>query len=404
MPDLSPIEAHERAVRVVLSDDYAFEVPSYQRPYAWEVEQAQELLNDLTDAMENPDSSGGVYFLGSIVLIKTPGSPQAKVVDGQQRLTTLTLLLSVLRDLTSEQERRIDRGKYVHQKANPDTGTSSRHRLLLRERDRKFFHDHIQQAGSTARLPDQQGLEGSQLRLIQNASLFRERLIDTREEFRDKLFAFIIQHCYIVVVSVPTPDAARRIFTVLNSRGLDLTATDILKADLLERAGSDREDELAKRWEAVELALGRDLFLELFGHIRMIHEREKPRSALETSFALTVASFRGDADDFISDVLEPASEVLLFLNDSLKVRASLGRDASRAVASLNRIDNKDWIAPALLRLLSREAGDSAIIAAYLIDLERLAYFLFVTRAEGIRRKPRWTHRTGDYLGLPAARR
>jgi uncharacterized protein with ParB-like and HNH nuclease domain len=64
------------------------------------VEQAEQLLADLVDFMD--DKGDEPYFLGSIVLIKKPGSPEADVVDGQQRLTTLTILLAVVRDLTAE--------------------------------------------------------------------------------------------------------------------------------------------------------------------------------------------------------------------------------------------------------------------------------------------------------------
>ena len=72
--ELSPIEAHERRIAQIFSDSYAFEIPVYQRPYAWEVDQTRELLDDLLDAMDNERVSGGVYFLGSIVLIKSPNN------------------------------------------------------------------------------------------------------------------------------------------------------------------------------------------------------------------------------------------------------------------------------------------------------------------------------------------
>src|SRR5207248_9860789 len=102
-PMTTKIEAHERNIGEIFSDLYQFEIPPYQRPYAWEEEQARELLNDLLDAMDNRDSSGGLYYLGSIVL-ELPTEAQARVIDGQQRLTTLTILLSVLRDLTTDLE------------------------------------------------------------------------------------------------------------------------------------------------------------------------------------------------------------------------------------------------------------------------------------------------------------
>lgn len=94
------IVAHEQALAKVFSDDFVFRIPGYQRPYAWTTEQARELLDDLLAFMQA--ESGAVedmapYFLGSIVLIKQEASPGADVVDGQQRLTTLTLLLSAIR-------------------------------------------------------------------------------------------------------------------------------------------------------------------------------------------------------------------------------------------------------------------------------------------------------------------
>jgi hypothetical protein len=376
---LIPIEAHERTVGQIFSDAFAFEIPAYQRPYAWEVDQVRELLDDLLDAMDNSSTSGGVYFLGSIVLIKSPNDPQSKVIDGQQRLTTLTILLSVLRDLTVDEERRFDRRAYIFQKANADRGTSDRFRLLLRSRDRAFFLRQVQQPGATNTLPDLVGLEGSQYSIAENTRFLRERLEAVDEKRRDALVAFVVQRCYLVAVAVPTAEAARRIFTVLNARGLDLTPTDILKADLLDRAGEPQEADLAERWEAVELATGRDGLVELFGHIRMLFEREKPRLALEAGFPKFVTPFKGDADQFISDLLEPLADAFTLLSDPKTVQQQFGLEAAKAVRSLARIDNKDWLPPALLWLWKRKPNQNEIIAGLLTRLERLAYFLFVTR-------------------------
>jgi hypothetical protein len=379
-PSLSPIEAHEFAITDVFSDRYAFEIPPYQRPYAWETEQARDLLNDISDAMDNTAVSGGIYFIGSIVLIKLPNDPLAKVIDGQQRLTTLTILLSVLRDLTKDDERRLERRAYIFQKADPDRGTKAKYRLLLRDKDRGFFLKYIQNPGATDQLPDSKILQGSEQRIAGNAHYIRRTLEALSEDRRNKLFAFIIQRCFLVVVAVPTAQTARRIFTVLNTRGMDLAPTDILKADLLDRA-SGQEVALANRWEAVEDELGRDSFVELFTHIRMIYERDKPRIALEDGFPVQVTPFKADADKFISDILEPTSDAYTLLKDSKVIQSQFGEKAAKAVSSLQRIDNKDWMPPALLRIWKRTAEDAVAVADFLIRLERLAYFLFVTRAD-----------------------
>lgn len=400
---LTPIEAHERTLRDVFSDSYAFEIPPYQRPYAWEEDQARELLSDIEDAMDNTAVSGGIYFLGSIVLIKTPSDPQAKVIDGQQRLTTLTILLSALRDLTTNPEIRIERRSYIFQKGSTDRGTKDQYRLLLRERDRPFFLKYIQKDAATTTLPEASSIEGSQKRIVENARYLRTALAAMAEDRRNKLVAFIIQRCYLVVVAVPTAQAARRIFTVLNARGMDLTPTDILKAELLERVGEAQDVELAKRWEAVEDALGRDSFVELFGHIRMMYEREKPRVSLEEGFRLFVTPFNGTGDGFISEVLEPVSDAYALLNDSPTSEQLFGAEAAKAIRSLQRIDNKDWMPPALLRLWQRSENDSLDVARFLIQLERLAYFLFVKRSDVNERIARFAAVMDEFQPRPKKR-
>lgn len=89
------ITAQEQELNKIFSDDYLFEIPEYQRPYAWTTEQAAELLEDLIASMGDgtPVENVSPYFLGSIVLIKDPSYPHTQVVDGQQRLTTLTILV-----------------------------------------------------------------------------------------------------------------------------------------------------------------------------------------------------------------------------------------------------------------------------------------------------------------------
>src|SRR5258705_13611816 len=92
--------AHEEPLSKIFSDDYVFRIPSYQRPYAWATEQGRELFEDLLGSMQSdagPVEEMSPYFLGSIVLIKQEANPMADVVDGQQRLTTLTILLAALR-------------------------------------------------------------------------------------------------------------------------------------------------------------------------------------------------------------------------------------------------------------------------------------------------------------------
>lgn len=378
---LRRIEAGEKKIADVFSDKYAFTVPPYQRPYAWEIQQANELFEDLRDAMDPEGRTDGLYFLGSIVLVKEHDRTEARVVDGQQRLTTLTILFSVLRDLTDNYENKIRREKYIKQAADTDLRLPERLRLHLRPRDQAFFKKNIQDRDSTASLPRLEGLEGSQARIVENALRYRELLMKMTEIERGELIGFILNNCYLVVVEVPTDSAARRIFTVLNTRGLDLIATDVLKADLLERAGEPREVELSTRWEDIELDLDREPFSDLFTHIRMIFEREKPRSALDVGFPEFVQPFNSDPDEFISGTLEPFAEAFLLAEDLDKIQRLFGAKSASLLRSLNRLDNKDWVPPLLLCLKQHAENKNTDVPDFIFKLECLAYYLFVTRAD-----------------------
>ena len=138
------IKASEQNLDKVFCDDYLFEIPFYQRPYAWTTDEVSELLEDLLFAMKRGDDVP--YFLGSIVLVKGGGA-DSKVIDGQQRLTTLTILLCTLRDL-ADGDVRTALDARVRQRPDPLAGTREVMRLSLRPRDQDFFRANVQQDGA----------------------------------------------------------------------------------------------------------------------------------------------------------------------------------------------------------------------------------------------------------------
>ncbi len=130
------IHGAEYPIKKILCDEFVFSIPVYQRPYSWTTEQSEELYQDLLRAMgsgDKPTDDISPYFLGSIVLIKSD-EPDAQVIDGQQRLTTLTMLLSAIRSLISTGYAE-SLTSFLSEKGNIITGTPERYRLKLRERD-----------------------------------------------------------------------------------------------------------------------------------------------------------------------------------------------------------------------------------------------------------------------------
>ena len=187
------IEAKELQLVRIFGDEYRFEIPEYQRPYAWTTEQTGELLGDLLYAMGQVEdvSAAPPYFLGSIVIIKNGLEPQAKIVDGQQRITTLTILFCVLRELAAEDDRSsIDR--YVYEPGDKFAGIQGHYRLAVRRRDRDFFQNNIQRTGklSDSVKRAQASLPDSQQRMLQNASYCMKELASFDKRQRDTLCSF----------------------------------------------------------------------------------------------------------------------------------------------------------------------------------------------------------------------
>ena len=131
------ISGAEYSLSKIFSSDFDYVIPAYQRPYAWTVDQTSELFDDLYDFYFNEQDEG--YFLGSIVLIKEEAAPLAEVIDGQQRLTTLTILLATLA-AAMEGAQRDTLLRYLCEPGNEFEGLTPKPRLTLRERDQPFFN------------------------------------------------------------------------------------------------------------------------------------------------------------------------------------------------------------------------------------------------------------------------
>jgi Protein of unknown function DUF262 len=164
--------AHEQPVSKIFSNDYVFRIPGYQRPYAWTTEQAGDLFDDLTGFMkanEGPIDEMPPYFLGNIVLIKHENMPDADIVDGQQRLTTLTLLLSAIRNNISSHDAQ-DITLLLYERGSQILGTQDRFRLSLRERDQEFFQTYVQRESGFQKLLNlSRILSDSQQNIYRNA-------------------------------------------------------------------------------------------------------------------------------------------------------------------------------------------------------------------------------------------
>lgn len=381
------LEAHDKLIREIFEGSYQFEIPDYQRPYAWTTEQAGELFDDLVSAMQDARANGATsqYFLGSIVLIKNDRDPKAMVVDGQQRLTTLTILFAALR--AAWEAANYPPGvksvtPFLYEEGDEMLGKATGYRFTAREEDATFFRQYIQEPGGIAQLvASTDKLKDSRLRYRENATLLLKKAKALSPDDLNALWKFLANDCSLVVISTPDLEAAYRIFSVLNNRGLDLAPIDIIKAEVLGSirriGGKDKARAYSKKWSEIESQLGRDAFGDLFGHIRTIYAKQKQRATLVKEFQEHVTEYKAPID-LVDKVIKPYAEVWDFVRDANFEATEHAETINEYLSWLNRVDFKDWVPPALV-YFKRFRQQPKLLAEFFKSLERLTYFLLVTK-------------------------
>ena len=250
------IESSDQDIRTLLSSGY-YKIPRFQRPYSWERDNIQEFWDDII--RDSPLD----YFIGSMVVFKS-GSQTYGVVDGQQRLTTITILLCVLRD-TLEDYGFNDFAKGIHgliERPNIDNKSEF---ILTPESSYPFFQDHIQQWGKpdipVTPLKEEQNLQRAftQLqKLIEGiiSSIKVNTIIPEekkQEQIKEKLINIrdSLLNLKLIFIRLEDEDDAYIIFETLNTRGKDLNLTDLVKNHLSKhlKTKSASVDQPKIKWE-----------------------------------------------------------------------------------------------------------------------------------------------------------
>lgn len=244
------MRAHEVSFLDLVQGEKQFQVPLYQRTYAWKIKQLEQLWRDLVDqaeALASPTGRSG-HFIGSIVLAPSPslsagGVQRWLVVDGQQRLTTLMLALTAIKDHVRESEPavadRIQRQYLVNEFRAGDEHL----RLLPTQADREVFRSLVLGSGQEV------GLTGG---IAEAYQFFRAALVraDDPEDPEDinRIEQVIRSGLSIVEITADRDDNVFRIFESLNNTGLTLSQSDLLRNYLFMRLPTRGEDVYRDLW------------------------------------------------------------------------------------------------------------------------------------------------------------
>ncbi|MDF2036334.1 DUF262 domain-containing HNH endonuclease family protein [Cytobacillus oceanisediminis] len=269
-------------------EKFWFIIPEYQRSYVWETDNINDLLDDLWYAYENKSDSE--YFLGSLVLrdLNNNSYKEYEVLDGQQRLTTLFMLLSVIRDTSNNQDLLDTYSDMLFQKKNVFKGIPERVRILYKIRDsvESFISESLIKKDGTKNtdfLKEKLNEDNTSIKNMANAIITMRKFFEEKVDSEVELFAqFLAMKVIFIYVSTDNREDAFRLFTILNNRGIPLTSADILKSINIGEIESDSK-KYARVWEDIEGELG-DEFDRFLSFVRTILVKEKARVNLLEEF------------------------------------------------------------------------------------------------------------------------
>lgn len=386
----------------LFSTDYQFKIPSYQRPYSWLKENAIQLFDDVAESafVQQPLADLRPYFVGSMVLVKCDGNPSAEVIDGQQRLTTLTILLSGIRQVSLERNIIIEGqifapslNAFIYEPGNIAAGVAASYRLSVRPSDSTFFQNYIQIPGQLRNLTPDMVLPDSQRRMADNAVAFLEKLESLNDQNIVLFAQYLLQKIFVAIVLTGDEEAAFRIFSVLNDRGLALSTADILKAEIIGAMPQEIRDTYSSKWDECEEALGTEDFSNLFAHIRMIGVKKKASQS-------TVKEIREHLNPtenptrFIDEYVGPLADIMEEISDVRIEVAQKGDEIAEIIRWLNQlatiayIGHTDWL-PVALEMVRKLRNQPLALAETLEKLEKLTFGMMVLHRSSTARIERY---------------
>ncbi len=231
------------------SQEKQFVIPIYQRVYSWEKEQCKQLWDDIIKTGGNDQIEG--HFIGSIVFVHdgiyTTNYNELLIIDGQQRLTTITLLFIALRNYLNDEDEFLE--KFSHQKIqnryliNSDEKGDKKFKLILSEPDRDTLLSLIDK--------DRRKPSELSLKIMENFKLFEEWVSNTDK--LETIFKGLDKLMIVEIALEKGKDDPQLIFESMNSKGIELTQTDLIRNYIVMETEIEKQEGFYnKYWRAME--------------------------------------------------------------------------------------------------------------------------------------------------------
>lgn len=226
----------------IFDQNAQYVIPRYQRAYAWEYDEIVQLIEDIYDAT-SVDSN---YYIGTLIVYKTKDDPETyEVIDGQQRLTTLYLLLS-----------------YLSSKEDSDIKAPEKTLLFDCRKRSNYTLKYIEEVLKNNSVLEDERLEQS---ILNGLEVIRQKFESERRS--ERAFYERLKRVIIYRIEVPEHTDLNKYFEIMNTRGEQLEQSDILKARLMSFLDGNREEQelLAKIWDACS---------DMTGYVQMHFNKE----------------------------------------------------------------------------------------------------------------------------------
>ncbi|HTB48659.1 MAG TPA: DUF262 domain-containing HNH endonuclease family protein [Verrucomicrobiae bacterium] len=347
------------SINDILSGSIAYRVPKYQRGYAWDETNFEELWEDIN----NKALKGSDLFMGSIIIFHSTSNPSdaREIVDGQQRLVTFTILLRVLSDQLSEEKDQERFRRDLYRLMGSDDG--NHYKLTLGDADEDFFHRFIKKQDREA---SRRGLKKSHKMIRVAYELFEEKIIkevksgkyESKVDLIDQIFEAIKQRTQLLEITVGDEFDAYAIFESINAKRVDLTPAELIK-NYVFSAVSRSEAELNKVRQDWEDALGKlspsNKEIGITTYIRHywistiadVREKELYR-AIKTQYSNSPSSI----PNFVTELSDNSANYAAIVYPEIVRQTDEGLDVLR-VQNINRFNFKQTY-PLLLSTLGKK--------------------------------------------------
>ncbi len=322
-------------------------IPIYQRLYSWEKEQCKQLWDDIIK-IDGDDKMDG-HFIGSILYvldgIYSTVHNELLIIDGQQRLTTITLLLTALRDRLNDEDEFLE--KFSHQKIqnryliNSDEKGDKKFKLILSESDKDTL----------LYLIDKDRRKPSELssKIMENFKLFEEWISKNTDKL-ETIFKGLEKLMIVEIALKKGKDDPQLIFESMNSKGMELAQTDLIRNYIVMETESEKKEGFYnKYWRAMEeeFKQNKKLFDRFVRHYFTIKTRETPN--INKVYA-ALKDYRQKEGIGIEDLLKDLQKYCGYFCQ-IVFKKEADKDLNKALGFL--VDLKmDVIYPLLLELYS----------------------------------------------------